>query len=137
MKPWSQLPNAHLIDWVIESLKNNPHMWSRAYDATYHAAWYAARGTAWNAARNAARDAVCHPAWNAAWNAARDTTLDTARVAACDSILALVAYDDCDQYLGMSYEQLNLYALLGERPQAVLLLPLKRVQEHETLVTTA
>ena len=135
MNAWSQLPNAHLIDWALESVKNNPHMWSRAWVATWNAAYDAASNAASNAAWNAARDAIWDAAWNAAWNAARDTALDTARAAACDSILALVAYDDCDQYLGMTYEQLKVYALLSERSQAVLLLPLKWVQENETLVT--
>ena len=97
MKPWSHLPNARLIDYVLASVKENSDIWVRA------------RHAARNAARNAARD----------------------------SILALVAYDDCDAYLGISYEQLKVYALLGERPQAILLLSLKRVQEHETLVTTS
>ena len=122
-KPWSQLPNAHLIDWVIESLKNNPYMWRHEWAANWAAAL--------NAARNSARNAT----WNEARNAAYDAAYNAALTAACDSILALIAYDDCQQYLDMSYEQLKVYALLSERPQAVLLLPLKWVRENETLVT--
>lgn len=47
------------------------------------------------------------------------------------TLLALVAYDDCDRYLQMSYDELQVWAKLSEQPQAVLLLPLKWVQEHE------
>ena len=156
-KPWSQLPNAHLIDWVIESLKNNPYMWRHEWAANWAAALNAARNSArnatWNEARNAAYDAAYNAAlnaaydaaWNAAWNAIQDASWDVTYGAARNaayyvanvSILALVAYDDCDAYLNMSYDQLLVYALLSERPQAILLLPMKWVQENECMVTTA
>ena len=119
MKPWSHLPNAQLIDWVLESVKNNPYMWRHEWAANWAANWAAARNAALLAARNSTSDGAS----------------DGALTAACDSILALIAYDDCQQYLDMSYEQLKVYALLSERPQAVLLLPLKWVRENETLVT--
>ena len=143
MKPWSHLANAHHIDWVLQSLKTDSEKWiaalDEAWNATRDAAWNEARAEAWNATENAARAA--------AWNATRDAALNTdwclasntnrlaARAATWNVNLALVAYDDCQQYLDMSYEQLLAWALLSERPQAVLLLPLKWVQEHETLVT--
>jgi hypothetical protein len=38
-------------------------------------------------------------------------------------MLALVAYDDCAQYLDMSSDQLKVWAILSENPAAVLLLP--------------
>lgn len=55
------------------------------------------------------------------------------------TLLALVAYDDCDGYLQMSYDELQIWAELSGQPQAVLLLLLKWVQEHEheALVTPA
>ena len=157
MNAWSQLPNAHLIDWALESVKNNPHMWSCAWDVTWHAArhaawhaaWHAARNAAWHAARNAAYDAAYNAALSAAWNAAYNVTWNeahnatwnearnAARLAAWDSILALIVYDDCQKYLDMTYDQLKVYALLSERPQAILLLPMKWVQENECMVTTA
>ena len=132
MKPWSHLPNASLIDWVIESLKCNPELWSRAEDAVLNATRDAAYDEAWAEALDNVR--------SEAWDTARDVTWYAAYDEACDAahgaILALVAYDDCDQYLQMSYDQLLIYATLSERPQAVLLLPLKWVQEHEALVTS-
>ena len=149
MNAWSHLPNARHIDWVLESLKADPKKWTAAWDAALDRAWDAALDRAWDAARdanrtaaydaarnatddatrNAARVAARDAAWIAAWVAARD--------AAWDSILALVAYDDCDEYLSMSYEKLLAWAMLSEKPQAVLLLPLKWIQEHECLVTLA
>ena len=46
MKAWSHLPNAAVIDEVLESLKKHPEAWSEARDA----AWGAARDAAWGAA---------------------------------------------------------------------------------------
>ena len=133
MKPWSQLPNASHIDWLLETLKTNPDSWRAAYGATLDAArdtaYDVARDMACHAIRNTARDAIWNTARNAVWNAARNAVWNAAR----DSILALVAYDDCQQYLSMSYEQLKVYAILSERPQAILLLSLKRVQEQQSV----
>lgn len=126
--PWAKLPNAHHIDWVIESVKQNPQLWCAAWDnETWFAAWDSARDRVWDAARAAAGDLV----WGAAWDA------DFGRGAAWDAILALVAYDDCDQYLNMGYEKLLLYAILSERPQALLLLPMIYVKEklNDRMVT--
>jgi hypothetical protein len=114
---WSHLPNAHHIDWVLESVKENPKLWVAALNAACNAAWNAAlgavRGAAWDAARSAA------------WDAASDAALDTAQ----DAIAALVAYDDCDQFLAMTYEKLRVWAILSEDHRAVLLLPMVYVKE--------
>ena len=126
--PWSELPNARHIDWLIASVKANPEKWSRAEDAILNAT----HDAGWIAIRIAARDAIN----NAIRRSALDATWAMGQASAYDVILALIAYDDCDQYLSMSYEQLLTYAVLSERPQAVLLLSLKWIQEHETLVTS-
>ena len=142
-KPWSDLPNAHHIDWVLASVKENPKLWEAAadtdaaWDAAVHAArsvaWYAARDAAVDAAWAAARDAAVDAAW-AARNAARSAAgaraaRDAARDAASASLLSLVIYDDCDQYLALGYEKLKVYAVLSEKPQAILLLPMAYVRE--------
>ena len=130
MNAWSQLPNAALIDWVLQSVKDNPELWDAAWDLDRDArsvarAWEKAWMATENADRIAARDAVEEASilGKTAW----------------DALAALVAYDDCDGYLQMTYEQLHAWALLSETPQSVLLLPLKWVQEHEheCLVTPA
>ena len=130
-KNWQHLPNADHIDWVLESLKENHTLWAearsgrdftaeilRSFDAPPEAqrADAAALDAAWVAARD-----VSGSTWTAAWDAARD--------AAWHSLSALVAYDDCDQYLAMGYEKLKVYAILSEKPQAVLLLPMAYVLE--------
>ena len=104
MKKWSNLPNARHIDWVIQSLKDNPDEWNRAWDLVRDRSWIAARGRAYNAARDAGKAAACASAHDAArYDAARyDAAWDLARGA----ILALIAYDDCNQYLQMTYEEL-------------------------------
>jgi hypothetical protein len=121
-KPWSDLPNATHIDWVLASVKENPKLWEEAVDA----AWAAARNAAAYAAAYAAVDAAARSAArSAAWGAARDA----ARNAASASLLSLVIYDDCDQYLALGYEKLKVYAVLSEKPQAILLLPMAYVRE--------
>jgi hypothetical protein len=129
MSEWSDLPNAVHIDRVLASLKKHPEIWGAARDAAWDAAYGAARdavrGAAWNAARNAA--------WNAARNAGRSVPWHSARGA----ILALIAYDDCDQYLNMTSEELKVWAILSEHPAAVLLLSavvaFERIRELEQL----
>jgi hypothetical protein len=143
-KPWSDLPNATHIDWVLASVKENSELWNAAWDAAVNAAWdaawdaarsaarNAARDEAWYEARNAARDAARNAAWNAAWYAGAEAVAEArsaARSAASASLLSLVAYDDCDQYLALGYEKLRVYATLSEKPQAILLLPMAYVRE--------
>jgi hypothetical protein len=129
MSAWSHLPNAVHIDRVLASLKKHPEIWGAAWNAArdvawsaaYCAAWSAARDEAYGAARDEARSAARAEAYDAAWSA----------------ILALIAYDDCDQYLSMSSEQLRAWSLLTEQPAAVLLLPavvaFERIKELESV----
>ena len=136
---WSHLPNAQYIDWVLASLKENPEFWSAAMST----AMSAARGAAWSAARSAARSAAWYAAISAARDAARSAARGAARDAARDAawgvIPALVAYDDCDRFLDMSYEKLQVWAVLSEDPRAILLLPMVYVSEqlNERMVTSA
>jgi hypothetical protein len=130
-KPWSDLPNAHHIDWVLESIKENPKLWvvarGAARGAGVAAAW-AAVDAAWNVAEDAARSEARDAVWAAAYVADAYVT---------DAAIALVAYDDCDQYLALGYEKLRVYAALSGKSQAVLLLPMAYVREkmnEKTLV---
>ena len=90
---WSHLPNAHLIDWVLKSLKTDPNAWDAAWDA-----WYAV-GEAERAARFA--------------------------------ILALIADDNAAQYLHMESDKLKVWAILSEKPAAVLLIPANQIWQQE------
>ena len=164
MKAWSHLPNAHHIDWVFNSVKENPELWDAARVSSWAAARDAARAEAWSAARDAvgsaawvsvwdaaisaARDAATDAAWDTAWDAdwdsARAAAWAAARAAARATvrgvISALVAYDDCDQFLSMSYERLKVWSVLSEDPRAVLLLPMIYVKEklnEQSMVTSA
>ena len=122
MSAWSHLPNAKHIDWVVESVKQHHELWVATRSASYNAAWHAA----WHAARSAAifSDRVT------AWQGAYDATNYRTRWATRDTILALIAYDDCDQYLSMTSEQLQVWTLLSEKPAAILLLPMVVVRER-------
>lgn len=108
---WSHLPNAAHIDRVLESVKAHPEQWTTAWTTAWAAAWAAASNAARFAARFAALDAAWAAAGEAIWGAAGA------------AILALIAYDDCAQYLDMSSDQLKVWAILSENPAAVLLLP--------------
>ena len=113
MNKWSNLPNAKHIDWVIQSVKDNPNEWALVMDE----AWAAARDAAWAAARDAALDAASEAAWDAALSAA------------WTSVLALVAYDDIEHYFLSSHEELRLIYELSQHPAAILLLPAVKARE--------
>ena len=110
---WAHLPNATHIDWVINSVKTNPYAWGLVV-----------RDAAWAAARNAARNAAWVAAWDAAWAAARDAVL---------ALLALVAYDDCEKYLDMTPDSLQVWAVLSNDPAAILLLPMVQLMQKEAV----
>ncbi len=143
-KAWSHLPNAHHIDWVLESLDKNPKLWTKSRDVAGDEI-REARRVAWNAAAAdltgawfAAKDALNHAARNTVNHAARNTVSDTAREAAWFTIAGLLAWDNCDQFLSMSYERLKVWAVLSEDPRAILLLPMVYVREklnEQSLVT--
>ena len=120
---WSHLPNAAHIDRVLASVKAHPDKWVAAQNATRGAARDAAWYAAWDAAGGAARDAAWFAAWGAVRTAARYASYDAARDAAWGAIAALVVYDDCSQYLSMTSDQLRVWAILSEKPAAILLLP--------------
>lgn len=144
MKAWSHLPNSHHIDWVIESLKQNPWLWAEVR-ALGHLVKDAVRVAAWNEACAAAiamsrvnevADAMhASVVWwpNSAGFASAVVRMGLVPTAsggvAQGAILVLAAYDDCDQYLNMGYEKLKMYAMISEKPQAILLLPMVYVRE--------
>ena len=125
MNKWSNLPNARHIDWVIQSVKDNPREWDTARAAVYNAAWASAH----DAAYNAAYDAEKYAARGAALGAAKKAAGDAAWYAAYAAILALVEYDGIEHYFFSSYEELRLISELSQHPAAILLLPVVKVRE--------
>ena len=126
---WSHLPNAHLIDWVLESLKTNPEAWDAAWDAAGAAAWDATReaDAAWEAAYEALAEADA--AWEAVWEAERAAR--PARDAAWDAIMALIVDDTAAQYLHMGPDKLKVWVILSEKPAAYLLIPANQIWQRE------
>ena len=116
---WSHLPNAGYIDRVLASLKAYPDEWSAAWDA----ARSMARGMAYDAARDEAWDMARGAARGAARDAVRTAARGMAYGAAWGAVAALIAYDDCAHYLDMPSDQLRVWAILSEKPAAILLLP--------------
>ena len=132
MNAWSNLPNAKHIDWVLDSLKSNIDIWNQAYDQAWEQAWEQAYDQAWKQARDQAWSQawkqVYDQAWNQAWDQAYEQSWDTPFYDQVSGVLlALIAYDDCDQYLSMTFDELKTWALVSEKPQAILLLPMKWV----------
>jgi hypothetical protein len=127
-KPWSDSPNARYIDWVLASIKKNPEIWYAAWEAVEPAVL---KDVAWIGTRNEVRNSARAVARAVAWDAARNATDRSSEVdaAARHVLAALIAYDDCDQYLALGYEKLKVYAVLSEKPQAILLLPMAYVRE--------
>ena len=134
MNAWSNLPNAKHIDWVLASLKSNIDIWIQARNQAYSQAL----NQAWNQVRVQARDQARVQALNQAWEQARNQAWEQARNQAWKQaydqasgvLVALIAYDDCDQYLSMTFDELKTWAALTEKPQAILLLPMVYVKEQ-------
>ena len=61
------------------------------------------------------------------WSQTGIQAYDQAWKQAYGVLLALIAYDDCDQYLSMTSDELKTWMLISEKPQAILLLPIKWV----------
>ena len=130
MTAWSHLPNAQLIDQVLAELDTYPDQFDVAGGvARVETQWNEAWHVAWNTADNACRGNIIDAAWDAAWRMNSDRMWDAGRDAAANAIIALVAYDDADQYLGMTPDQLELWAALSHAPAAILLQPYVRARE--------
>ena len=133
MKEWSNLPNAKHIDWVIQSIKDNPDgwvvAWDLAWDATKDEAYYAARVALTDAVTDKARDPALDAAKVALTYAVTDAAYASAWLAASDAILALIAYDDIEHYFLSSHEELRLIYGLTQHPGAILLLPAVKARE--------
>ena len=137
MAEWSHLPNAAHLDWMLQSVKQNPALWDAAWDAARDAARGAARGAARDAARDAARgaawDAAQGAAWDAAQGAAQGAAWDTARYAAWyaawDAASALTAWDHAGPVLHMSDEAFA--GALALDPHMVLLEPARHILKQE------
>ena len=133
----AHLPNAAHIDWVLQSVKQNPALWNAAWndardaalDAARDAAWDAAGSAAWDAARGAARGAARDAARVAAWDAARDAAGSAARVAAWGAAAALTAWDHAGVALHMSDEAFA--GALALDPHMVLLEPARHILKQE------
>ena len=134
---WAHLPNAKLIDQVLDDLVKCPKefnaSWNRAqdairpvtYDAVFSYAQNAVRNTIWDAAQVAIRDMFhiaafgkdLYAAQNVAWNA----------------IMALIAYDDCGFWLspGFSLTAMKVSQRLDGHPSTFLLQPYKLFLENK------
>ena len=131
MNAWSHLPNAAVIDEVLESLKKHPEAWDAAWDAARDAAgcaaWDAARDAAWGAAWGAARDATRGAAWGAARDATRSAAWsaawDAARSAAWSAVAALIAYDDAGKLIKQPVAHLQGLYRLDPHPAFLLFQP--------------
>jgi hypothetical protein len=147
MHPWSNLPNAKLIDQLLADLIANPEIFYESYSATmpvkksilhnkdplgpllaaHHMMKVASRREAWDESNKAVVKA-------APWNGDRPgRRAAPAADAAAAAVFALVAYDDSGKYLDLSYEELMVWATLTEEPATILLLTYSWVQEQRII----
>ena len=125
MTEWIHLPNAELIDQVLSDAVTYSKKFRMVESETYSVPQLAA----WNAVWNAAMSTISMSIWSAAWDAADTISCHSARRTARSAILALIAYDDAGQYVGMTPDQLKFWGTLSESPAATLLLPYVRARE--------
>ncbi len=136
MSEWSHLPNAKHIDRVLQSANQYPDIWREI----------------WFAARSSIPDTTWNVAWSEAWLAMIGAGVTQIVKHVCNndhemlgkglarsSLLTLITYDDCEQYLSMTSEELRLWSLLSNNPAAILLLPaviaFERIAELERAET--
>lgn len=125
IKPWSHLSNATQIEWVIDSAKRNPAVWKDGFFLSREGVQIEARTRAWD------------DAWQSSVFTWADADAAVSLYGARAAIFAFITYSDCHEYLSMTHEQLHAWAILSESPQAILLLPMKWVQENERMVASA
>ena len=129
MAAWNHLPNAQLIDQVLADMDTHHQQFCLAMQATCDVAQSEARRDARDVAREQARQADRTEAWDASGDRAWCAPWDSAWHTAMCAMRALIAYDDADQYLDMTSDQLRMWALLTESPAAVLLQPYVEARE--------
>ena len=139
MNMWDDLPNAQHIDWVLQSQQEHPDHWGIAYTLTWLAASLprptdelarfqavrsamVARSARDTALRIVNSDMTRYSAWLAARASARICPArSSGPESISDSLLALIAYDDCAHLLELSREQLLAWSILTEHPASTLL----------------
>ena len=116
---WAHLPNAKLIDWVLQDVAMNLKDWNTARDAARDAALDAARDAARRAARGVAWRAARDATWDAAWGAVWDAVWD----AAWSAIAALIADDQCAHLLNKDQDYLRATHAIDGHFSSLLLRP--------------
>lgn len=124
------------INWILKTLEIRPYLWTAANTSKFsqlaETTWYTAFQDAINNIPSQYRNQV-NQLDHVIDHVIRDFTSElSSNIAwiARGAIVALVAYNDCEQYINMGYEKLLVYAKLSENPQAILLLPMVYVRER-------
>ena len=126
---WSHLPNAHHIDWVLESVKENPKLW----DIEFQKIWgsnESFRKDYANACEIASMICVSKIFTKIPDLKITSESLGT-RFLVTKVIIALFAYNDCEKIINMPYEKLKVWAELSKNPRAIILLPMVYIKEEQ------
>jgi hypothetical protein len=120
MTAWSHLPNALLIDRILDDLKTNPSNWfcnpvdyGRAWPKTIDNLSNQHTGVYMSAFRAASKQIMINTDHE-------ELTLISAKKAARCSILALIVWDEVADYLNMSLEQVQVMISLGDDKAALI-----------------
>ena len=112
---WAHLPNAVYIDRVVASAKANPDHWQKSWAM---AEWEARPGYT---LRKAVWDMIYSQGRSVEWLALHTAVRAAAWESMYDTLLALIAFDDCAYMLDSDPGELAVLAKFGDR-RAILLL---------------
>jgi hypothetical protein len=139
----SNMPPKHVehINWILKTLQKSTYIWMAARTAVYDNIWSTSYYSTLKCIPDNRIIYFCRELEKVVWTLTSGINLShlappAVSITIRGAIAALVAYDDCDQYIDMKYEKLELCAKLCEKPQAILLLPMVYVKEefHDKVV---
>ena len=131
--------NVEYINWILKTLETRPYLWIAANTSEFaqleETIWRTAFEDAINNIPSKYRNQVSE--LDHYIRSSTSKLSNNAAWMARGAIVALVAYDDCEQYINLEYKKLAFCATLYEIPQAVLLLPMVYVKEefYDKMVT--
>jgi hypothetical protein len=111
MSAWAALPNAKVIDLVLDNLTRQHGEWPTVLDTPER---QEARKIAWNKAVLLGRTKERDSAYQAVYNSRNSINNDGVLLAISSAILALVAYDESSELFKQDAYDLAFWGLLGE-----------------------
>lgn len=116
---WNNLPNGYHIGFVSAHFKQNRALWRIILLRMMVSNEFTGRYSVYSALNDANQKIACNTEKQTVWDTIR---LNEGLDIISNTLLALVAYDECGYLLFAELEEVEILASLGQ-PAAVLLLP--------------